>query len=555
MLRDEGETYELLGRSSSDLDVSLSNPKRQPRLRALFTRVSRLFSRWTLGFFRHRSLLGRIHASSRYKTSGKRQKLVCAQLLSVTRIVAIVFGGLVGLSLLRAIVYPSYQDPPAHYQILREAVASSSHPGRGNPNNEKVFIATNMVKEDLIRGAWGKAMMELVTLLGEVNVFVSVYENDSGKGTIDALKELRSNIRCNSSIVTGDHLPLEGFPTVVLPTGEKRVKRIAYLAELRNRALRPLDVQFSPSVTDIENGFRATSITYDRILFINDVYFTPLSALHLLFSTNLDVFTGRPSYRAACGIDFWHYAFVYDTFAIRDLEGFGLGYGLYPWFAPISNAGSRQDVLDGKDAVRVRSCWSGIVAFDAAPFQASAATVSAGATETSREVVRYRYEPELYVESSECCLVHADLIARSRLKDEAQDTGIYINPFVRVTYEPAEFSWLAFIARYERSFAVLQYFVSKISYPSNNPRRLDRAGEEVTRNTWIYDDQNMADSQSNSETSAVRSGSFKDVTVVAGPGGFCAWRALYLMLEVKSNSNKEGKLNWEYLSVPEIWKI
>ncbi|MCJ1395571.1 hypothetical protein MMC18_008457 [Xylographa bjoerkii] len=412
-----------------------------------------------------------------------------------------------------------------------------------------------MVKEDLIRGAWGKAVLELVNLLGEENVFLSVYENDSGQGTIDALKDLRSNVQCNSSIVTGDHLPLDDFSKVTLPTGEKRVKRIAYLAELRNRALRPLDTQFSPSDSDMRNGFRATSVTYDRILFINDVYFTPLSALQLLFSTNLDVSTGRPSYRAACGIDFWHYLFVYDTFAIRDLEGFGLGYVLYPWFAPTGNAGSRQDVLDGKDAVRVRSCWSGIVAFDAAPFQAAAASFRDQSAETKTDVVRYRYEPELYIESSECCLVHADLIARSPLQDEAQDTGIYINPFVRVTYEPAAFSWLVFIARYERSFAILQYVVSKISYPSSNPRRLDRAGEEVMRKTWIYDDEDRADSQNNSETSKARDGRFKDVTVVADPGGFCAWRALYVMLEMKSDTNQEGKLNWEYLSVPEKWKI
>ncbi|MCJ1419015.1 hypothetical protein MMC32_005366 [Xylographa parallela] len=555
MLREDRDNHQLLGHSSSDLDVSPSNAKREPAIRAVITRASRLCSRWTLGIFRHRRLLRRLYTSNGYPTSGKRQNSGWAQLLSTTKIAAIVLGALVVLSLLRAIAYPSYQAPPAHYWNLRDVVTSSSHPGRGNPNNEKVFIATNMVKEDLIRGAWGNAVLELVTLLGEENVFLSVYENDSGQGTIDALKELRSNIRCNSSIVTGDHLPLEGFPTVTLPSGERRVRRIAYLAELRNRALRPLDIRFQPSDSDLKNGFRATPVTYDRILFINDVYFTPLSALHLIFSTNLDVSTGRSSYRAACGIDFWNFIFVYDTFAIRDLEGFGLGYGLYPWFAPIGNAESRQDVLDGKDAVRVRSCWSGIVAFDAAPFQASAASVSYGATETSNDIVRYRYEPELYIESSECCLVHADLIARSPPEDEAQDTGIYINPFVRVTYEPAGFSWLAFIARYERSFAVLQYVVSKISYPSDNPRRLDRAGEEVKRNTWVYDDENIADSYNGLEGTASRSGRFKDVTTVADPGGFCAWRALYVMLEVQNDTNQEGKLNWEYLSVPETRKI
>ena len=333
------------------------------------------------------------------------------------------------------------------------------------------------------------------------------------------------------------------------------MKRIAYLAELRNRALRPLDVHFNPSDTDTKNGFRATSITYDRILFLNDVYFTSLSALYLLFSTNLDVSTGRPSYRAACGIDFWHYTFVYDTFAIRDLEGFGLGYGLYPWFAPVGKAASRQDALDGKDAIRVKSCWSGIVALDASPFQASPISTGEKTAEIGKAIVRYRYEPELYIESSECCLVHADLIAHSPLEDEAKDTGIYINPFVRVTYEPAGFSWLVFIMRYERSFAILQYLVSKISYPSKNPRRTDQPGKEVTRKMWTYDYQDGADSGKNSENLRVSSGKFKDLTTMADPGGFCAWRALYVMLEVRNDTNQEGKLNWEYLPVPEPWKI
>ena len=202
MLREDRDNHQLLGHSSSDLDVSPSNAKREPAIRAVITRASRLCSRWTLGIFRHRRLLRRLYTSNGYPTSGKRQNSGWAQLLSTTKIAAIVLGALVVLSLLRAIAYPSYQAPPAHYWNLRDVVTSSSHPGRGNPNNEKVFIATNMVKEDLIRGAWGNAVLELVTLLGEENVFLSVYENDSGQGTIDALKELRSNIRCKSYIFT-----------------------------------------------------------------------------------------------------------------------------------------------------------------------------------------------------------------------------------------------------------------------------------------------------------------------------------------------------------------
>ena len=47
----------------------------------------------------------------------------------------------------------------------------------------------------------------------------------------------------------------------------------------------------------------------------------------------------------------------YGTFASRDLEGYSMGLPIYPWFSSAGKAQSRQDVLDQKDAVRVRSCW------------------------------------------------------------------------------------------------------------------------------------------------------------------------------------------------------
>ena len=72
--------------------------------------------------------------------------------------------------------------------------------GSGNPGNEKVFIAANIIDEGLIRGRWGQAVQELVNLLGPQNTFLSIYENDSGPGTKAALKDLREFIPCESSI-------------------------------------------------------------------------------------------------------------------------------------------------------------------------------------------------------------------------------------------------------------------------------------------------------------------------------------------------------------------
>jgi len=90
---------------------------------------------------------------------------------------------LITLVILTPVLIPSYTYRPAHYTGT-------------NPNNEKVFIAANIVDEHLIRGAWGESLLELIDILGEDNVFISIYENDSGPGTKAALIELGQKIMC-----------------------------------------------------------------------------------------------------------------------------------------------------------------------------------------------------------------------------------------------------------------------------------------------------------------------------------------------------------------------
>ncbi|MCJ1387041.1 hypothetical protein MMC17_010170 [Xylographa soralifera] len=537
MAHDQDESYELLGRSSGD---SEDRNRSAGVMAASATLSERIF-----GIFRKTRHLQSFFSRRRsYRISTRKELLWrLTSFRFVWRLVAFTIGFLFILSVVRAIIFPSYQNPPAHYQVLQKAVVASKLPGRGNPHNEKIFIAANILQEDLIRGPWGKSMLELIDLLGGENVFLSIYENDSGPGTVKALKELRRNLICNSSIVTGGHLSLDSFPTVTLPSGEKRVKRIAYLAEVRNRALRPLDPRYDPANKPlVEDGFQYTSVTYQRVLFINDVYFSPLSALHLLFSTNLDPSTNRPNYRAACAVDFIGYAMFYDTFVVRDLEGFGMGLMFYPWFTPSGKSESRGDVLAGKDAVRVKSCWGGMIALEAAPFQQLPKS-SVDLSQPATDLLRFRYEPELFWESSECCLIHADMLARTPPVGESQSTGIYINPFVRVAYKPATYSWIPFITRYERFFAILQYIISRLFYPENNPRREDRAGEQVIRKMWDYD-------LDNDGAPVIGAGGFREVKALATPGGYCGQQRLFVMLEVKNGTNKDGKKNWEKVPVP-----
>ena len=228
----------------------------------------------------------------------------------------------------------------------------------------------------------------------------------------------------------------------------------------------------------------------------------------------------------------------YDTFVSRDLEGFGMGLMFYPWFTPSGKAESRNDVLAGKDAVRVRSCWSGMIALQAAPFQKQSKN-SEVSIRASTDILRFRYEPEIYWEAAECCLLLADLTAKYP-SSASQDTGIYINPFVRVAYKPVTYSWIPIITRFERFFAILQNIVSRIGYPEYNPRRKERVGEETDRKIWGYDN----------EEAGAGNGAFRTVKAIATPGGFCGQKRLFVMLDMQNGTNKDGKKNWEKLLVP-----
>jgi len=169
------------------------------------------------------------------------------------------------------------------------------------------------------------------------------------------------------------------------------MKRIAFLSEVRNRALRPLE---------------SSSTQFDKLLFINDVLFDPVEAVQLLLSTNIDAH-GRTQYGAVCAVDFINAFKFYDYFATRDLEGYEMGMQFFPWFANVGDAASRQDVMAQKDAVRVRSCWGGMTAFEASWFQKPLVDKSSGKTsKTSVATIpssplRFRYEEDPFWEASE----------------------------------------------------------------------------------------------------------------------------------------------------------
>lgn len=358
-----------------------------------------------------------------------------------------------------------------------------------------------------------------------------------------------------SSIVTGAHLPLSDFSKVRLPNGEERVQRITYLSEVRNQLLRPLDPVYAASNTT--NGFRSAShIHFDRILFLNDVYFNPVDALQLLFSTN------GGNYRAACAADFIHGPLYYDTFATRDYDGYRNGLMLYPWFAPIGSSISRNDVRRQTDAVRVRSCWGGLAAFEASIFRPAREQKFHCESESSCSPLRFRGSNEPFWEAAECCLIFADIEAQHGRSDR-----IFVNPYVRVAYTKRNFDLIPFFRRFERFFEYMQYVNSKIAYPNINRRRTHEAGEWVDELVWQDALVGPAKSTStlrgheyssdnNLTTKAIaKTGHWSTVKRQANPGGFCGQRSMFVMknnLEETNENIKEQGRNWDKIPVPRI---
>ena len=516
---------------------------------------------------------------------------------------------LLSLILVYGLFFPSYSNPPQRYIDLRDRVESSDVGGAANPNNEKIFIAASLYDKDggLLSGEWAQSVRRLVEVLGHDNVFVSIYENDPDEMSQAALTEFHDSLPCDSSIVY-EHLDISQLPHVTMPDGSQRLQRIAFLAEVRNRALRPLD--------DVQT--KAYHTRWDKLLYLNDVSFDPVDAANLLFSTNLDESMGRTHYRAACAVDFINPFKFYDTFATRDLEGYDMGVPFYPWFTGAGNGTSRQDVLNQTDAVRVKSCWGGMVAFEAKWFQphlyelvnddlampsqptsdvakvaigteiqdapashgvqdpdayndfgdvstfhadaqvTSLATTTSSSESPSTPPLRFRAETDTYWDASECCLIHADLAHRPlhgavgpAIGANNSEPGIYMNPYIRVAYSSDVLKWLPVTRRFERLYPLVHSIINFIGQrPGPNPRRLEQPGDEVVDRIWRWDEKSLAAIR-NSTVGQLPNGlegSFHEVRRKARPGQFCGSRKLQY---IKDHPDA-GESPWDSAKVPVV---
>lgn len=482
--------------------------------------------------------------------------------------IIVIFLAILLNSVYNGLVHSSYTSPPPHYKYLTNAIKASNEPGRGNVNNEKIFIASNIINAELINGPWSKSLGQLINYLGPDNVFVSIYENNSGEETSIALGAVAKFIPCEHSIVYGDDLPLSKFPAVLLRNGEARVKRLTYLEEVRNRLLWPLqDPIFHPGL----NKTNFTNTPFDKILFINDVFFDPIEVVHLLFSTHYSPQKNRADYNAACAIDFFHPIQHYDEFVVRDSEGYIPGVPFYPWFNNQGSAESRKAVLAESDAVPVKSCWGGIVAFAADEFLRRNVLClnkddpnlvercnNLSPIHATQGPLRFRHQSETYWEAPECCLLHADLAYRkSQQTNPESDPKIYMNPYVRTTYSAKSWSWHRFGQRFEKFFTNFNYFASWIFYKDPNPRRTQVPFSPAREMQWRFHNDAL-NGEAKKRNPMDRHRSNKELaghwTVVdvpeAQPGGFCGQRLSLVMKGNLDEANRKGR-NWEKIQIPE----
>ncbi|KAJ5360302.1 Mannosyltransferase 1 CMT1 [Penicillium concentricum] len=226
----------------------------------------------------------------------------------------------------------------ADYTVLR----------RRPQKQERIYIASiNWNNELVLRSHWNKALTQLVLKLGPENVFISIYESGSYDNTKGALRELdweleRMRVPRNitlSPVTHEDELaaPAMGEGWIRTPDGKKQLRRIPYLARIRNLSLLPLQ------------DLARQGITFDKILFLNDVVFTPNDVLRLLD-------TNDGEYGAACSLDFSKPPSFYDTFALRDSNGHEPIMQKWPYF---SSAASRHG-MKNMSPVPVASCWNGM---------------------------------------------------------------------------------------------------------------------------------------------------------------------------------------------------
>ncbi|KAF1992623.1 glycosyltransferase family 69 protein [Aulographum hederae CBS 113979] len=302
------------------------------------------------------------------------------------------------------------------FRIIRRTGRNQEIAISGDSETPRVFIAsTHWMSEKNLRSHWNNAILDLVKHLGPNNVYVSIVHSAGWDDSAGVLGELDAELAALDVPRNIDFDPIshrdaaERGPArnepgwVFTSNGKKELRRIPYLSRIRNKVMAKLSqLEYEGSMTK-----------FDKVLWLNDVIFTPNDVMKLLNTRGGD-------YAAVCSLDFAHPPVFYDSFALRDIAGHQPIMPSWPYFAD----GDSRGALMASEPVPVRSCWNGMVAFDAAPFY-------------KVPPLRFRGIPDglaaRHLEASECCLVHVD-------NPLAAKKGVWLNPNVRVAYNASPYA-------------------------------------------------------------------------------------------------------------------
>ena len=151
--------------------------------------------------------------------------------------------------------------------------------------NERIYIASlHWNNEAILRSHWNDAVAALAKFLGPENTYVSIYESgswDDSKGALRDLDKELGELGIPRTIILeetthADELEKAPGPGwIATPRGTTELRRIPYLARLRNATLKPLEEL-------AKSGKR-----FDKILFLNDVVFSVSKDLNVREATYL----------------------------------------------------------------------------------------------------------------------------------------------------------------------------------------------------------------------------------------------------------------------------
>lgn len=136
-----------------------------------------------------------------------------------------------------------------------------------------VYIASiHWNNEKILRSNWTNAVLELVESLGPEHIYISIYESgswDDSKGALRLLDAELEKIGVQRTIILEPRTHADEIAAspsssdwIDTPRGQKELRRIPYLSRLRNLSMKPLA------------ELALKGITFDRVLFLNDVVFT-----------------------------------------------------------------------------------------------------------------------------------------------------------------------------------------------------------------------------------------------------------------------------------------